>query len=374
VPLVAFNGIQAQTTLMRPIRHFVHHHDELERRVIVYTSTTDRRVWSAWNDGDLVVRPADSERLQGLNPTVALIDEAQTVDAVTFNAVLQGAGKRAASLVLAIGTPAPGAQTSALFELRERAREGAPIAWVEYSAEMGCRLDDEAQWAKANPALRAGMLFKDVLRDELRLVDEVTFRMYRLGQWIDATLTDWLPGTAWDDCPHADPPPDGAEVVLGLAGTWTSSIALVGATPDGAVFLAYSADQATDDELEEVLSDAWTRWNVLELIVAPRTRANLVRRLTDSGLNVNVWPNRTDLEVSSSTEWRRAIVEGRLAHDHDATLAQQVRALVGHPTPDGSLKLGPPDDGTPVDAARAAKLAWWRALELADSAQVPAIY
>lgn len=377
VPLVAFNGLQAMRTLMRPIRHMVHAHPELEQRVVVYTSTTDRRVWSAWNDGDLVVLPADAERLQGLNPTVALIDEAQTVSPEVFHSVLQGAGKRAASLVLAIGTPAPGGQDSALFELRERARSGADVAWIEYAADVGCAVDDRKQWAKANPALKAGMLYPDVLEAESRgAVSETEFRMFRLGQWVETTFADWLPAGAWDACPHADPPPEGTEIVLGLAGTGLlRTVSLVGATSDSAVFLAYSSEEpVTDDELEEVLADAYERWRVVELVAAPSQRPGLVRRLADSGLPVSVWPNRVDLEVSSSTEWRRAIVEGRLAHDHHPTLAAQVRALVGQPTRDGSLRLGAPDDGTPVDAARAARLAWWRALESADQAQVPAIY
>lgn len=376
VPLVAKNGIQAMRTLMRPIRNMVRANPELSSRIVVYTSTTDRRVWSAWNDGDLVVLPADAERLQGLNPTVALVDEAEAVAPEVFGAVLQGAGKRAASLVLAIGTPAPGAQSSALFQLRERAAAGAPVAWVEYAADAGCAIDDRSQWAKANPALRAGLLYPDALAGELQIVSEVEFRTYRLGQWVDATLADWLPGTAWDDCPHADPPPDGAEIVLAVAASWRSTVAVVGATPDGAIFHAYSGtgEYATDETIDEQINAACHRWNVVEVVVAPRTRANLVRYWQDLGaFPVWVWPNTVEVDAASSTEWRRAIVEGRVAHDHDPELGEQVAALVGRPTADGSLRLGAPDDETPVDRARAARMAWWRAIETEGGA-APMIY
>lgn len=379
VPLVAFNGLQATRNLYRPIRRMVATEPELSERLVVYSANTDRRVWCAWNDGELLPLPADAERLQGLNPTVALVDEAQTVAPEVMRAIMQGAGKRPESLVLAIGTPDPQGQTSALYDLRDRAAQGAPIRWVEYAADAGCDVRDRRQWHQANPALKAGILHMDVLEAELGdgnrpgTVPEAEFRMFRLGQWLDVIQATWLPLGAWEQCPHADVPPDGTEVVLGLAGTWTSTIALVGATHDGAVFLAWSADNATDDDLETLLSDAWARWSVAELVVAPRTRAGLVRRLTDSGLPVTVWPSRTDVEVSSSTEFRRAIVEGRVAHDHHPVLGAHVGALVGHAGNDGALRLSAPEDGSPVDAARAARMAWWRAIESADLA-VPAIF
>jgi phage terminase large subunit-like protein len=373
VPLVASTAGHALRTLFRPARTMIDLEPELSRRLVVYSSSSDRRIWSAWNDGELLPLPAHVDRLQGLNPTVALVDEAQTVPLDVQTAIAQGAGKRAASLVLSIGTPSPDGKASALFDLRTRAGEGARIAWIEYAAEPGCRVDDRREWRRANPGIAAGFLFVDVLEDELSTVPEAAFRMYRLGQWTDYTETGWLPPGAWDALPHVDVPPDGTEIVLGLAGTWTSSIALVGATLDGAVFLAWCSDSATDDDLEDTISAAWTRWTVRSLVVAPRTRAALVRRLTDGGLPLEVWPARLDLEVSSSTEFRRAIVEARIAHDHHPVLAEHVGAVVGTAGPDGSLRLGAPADGREVDAARAARMAWWRAVESAET-PAPAIY
>lgn len=373
VPLVAYNGLQAQRTLLRPVRRMVTLEPELAARVVIYSSSADRRVWSAWNDGELLPLPADVERLQGLNPTIALVDESQTIAPEVLTAILQGAGKRSSSLVLAIGTPAPSAQSSALGDLRARAADGARVAWVEYAATAGCAIDDRREWRRANPALDAGLLFIDVLEAELETVPEPLFRMFRLGQWIDGTFASWLPAGAWDSCPTIEAPPDDTEVVLALAGTWSSSIALVGATLDGEVFLAWWTETATDDELEETLAVAWERWQVAELVIAPRTRSALARRLADAGLAVTEWPAGAAIEVSSSTEWRRAIVEQRVAHDHDPILSAHVAALVGDQTPDGQLRLAAPDDGTDVAAARAARMAWWRALELGEQV-APAIW
>ena len=125
---------------------------ELYACPVVYTSN-ERRVWSAWNEGELLPLPADVERLQGLNPTLALVDESQTIPPDVVYAVVQGAGKRSDSLVLSIGTPAPTADVwaSALFDRRERARSGSRLRWIEYAACEGCALDDRDEWRRVNP-------------------------------------------------------------------------------------------------------------------------------------------------------------------------------------------------------------------------------
>jgi phage terminase large subunit-like protein len=304
---------------------------------------------------------------------MALLDEAETVPPEVLSALIQGAGKRDSSTVLAIGTPHPGDDPSALFNLREQMGAGAKVAWVEYAADAGCAIDDRGQWRKANPGIAAGLLYPDALEAELAVVSEAEFRCYRLGQWVASTTASWLPAGAWDTCPLVDPPAEGAEVVLALAGTWTSSVAVVGATADGVLFVAWEAEMATDDELMGVFERAAARWRVLEVVVAPRQRANLLPRLVDAGLVVEVWPNRVDVEVSSSTEWRRAIIEGRVAHDHHPVLAKHVASSAARSTSDGSLRLVPGLDGAPVDAARAARMAWWRVVD-PDASSVPAIY
>lgn len=360
VPLVAFNGLQAQRVLWRPIVRMVATSPELDARVRVFKSSNDRRAICAWNGGELLPLSADVDRLQGLNPTVALVDEAETVAPEVWSALMQGAGKRSESLVLAIGTPAPGAQDSALALLRGQALDGARVAWSEYAADAGCRIDDRRQWRKANPAIAAGMLHVDQLALELRLVSEIEFRCYRLGQWVDGVVSSWLPSGAWEACRREFAPVDGETVVLALCGTWSGSVALIGCTPAGALFVASAVDHASDDEIEATIRDAAHRWEIAELVVAPRFRPSLVERLQAWG-DVSVWSGKLELEVKSSTEWRRAIVEGRVAHDHHPLLAQHVSATVARATPDGSLRLTQPEGGAPVDGARAARMAWWQA-------------
>lgn len=378
VPLIAYNGLQAQRNLLRPLRGMLKLADvELASRVRAYTANNERRVYCAWNEGELLPLPADVERLQGLNPSIALVDEAQTIPPDVLYAIAQGAGKRADSLVLAIGTPAPGrdARSSALFDMRERAAAGAPITWIEYAAAADSAIDDRDEWRRANPALDAGFLYWDVLEKELAgTVPESIFRCYRLGQWLDTMDAQWLPPGAWEACPDVGAPPDDTEIVLGIAGTYMSTVAIVGATLDGAIFLAFHADNATDEQINAMVDAAGERWAVREIVVAPRSRAALVRGWADAGYPLMVWPTaRNDVEIASSGDFRRAIVDGQLAHDHAPIIGAHIAATVGTTTPDGQLRLDAPEDGADVDAARAARMAWWRAQEHAD-APTPAIY
>ena len=373
VPLVGFNGLSVATTLWRPIQRMVALEPELDSRVRVFKSTGDRRGLCAWNGGELLPLPASVDRLQGLNPSVALVDEAQTVPPEVWSALIQGAGKRATSLVLAIGTPAPDGQGKALANLRAQAMGGAQVAWLEHAATAGCALDDRDEWARANPGIGAGLLRVDQLEAELKLVSEAEFRCYRLGQWVTAVVATWLPAGAWESCPPVRLPAPGDEVVLAVAGSaMEGSAAVVGSTVDGGLFLAWAADRATDEQLVDVFAKAARRWSVAEVVVAPRFRPDLVRALVDAQMVVDVWPHRLDLEVTSATEWRRAIVEGRVAHDHDQTIAAHVSASVAKSTSDGSFRLTA-GDGVD-DAARAARMAWWRAIDLAVRTEAPAIW
>jgi phage terminase large subunit-like protein len=361
IPLVGFNSIAVQGTLWRPIQRMVMLNPELDDRVRVFKSAQDRRAHCRWNGGELLPLPADVDRLQGLNPTVALVDEAQTVRPEVWTALLQGAGKRPESLVLAIGTPSPGGQDSALANLRAQAGTGN-VAWLEHAADPGCALDDRRQWRKANPGIAAGLLHVDQLERELSLVSEAEFRSYRLGQWVDAVVTDWLPVGAWEACPRVYAPLDGTTIIVGVAGTWQSTVAIVGATYEGGVFLIAAADRPSDGDIERTLAAAAVRWDVDRVIFQPHIRPNLVASLIRAGWgDIEVWPNSVEVDVQSSTEFRRAVVEGRLAHDHHPLLAEHVAATVARSTTTAGLRLGVGADGAPVDAALAARMAWWKA-------------
>jgi phage terminase large subunit-like protein len=102
------------------------------------------------------VLPAEPHRLEGLDPSLAIIDEIGVVDRRVYEVVMAASGKRETSLVFMIGTPSPDGTDSVMWEQIAHGRENpedTSFRLVEYGAPPDCELDDEKAWEIANPAL-----------------------------------------------------------------------------------------------------------------------------------------------------------------------------------------------------------------------------
>ena len=95
----------------------------------------------------------------------------------------------------------------------------------------------------------------------------------------------------------------------------------------------------------------------------------LFAELEKAEMPVKPWERNPDVEAASANELYRAIMDNTLAHDHNPLVAEHMQNLSVRTAVDGSLRLTRPDGGDPVDAALAARAAWWRAGQLAD--QIP---
>lgn len=311
----------------------------------------------------MVAHPDKLSAVQGLNFSLAIVDEFGFASDASVESLVARIGKRPDARIVGIGTP--GFEPNVMFRMRERARAGELpefVTWLEWSARPGSDLFDRTEWRRANPALAAGFLDYDALAVQAALMDEMSFRVYHLGQWCES-VGGWLPPGAWDACPYAQAPPDGAEVVLGVEGTYRRTSAIVGATLDGAIFFGWAQEGATDDELRAVIAQASEQWNVVEVVAAPRIRPRLFQEMETEGVPVYRW--RVGDDVSAADELFRAITEGRVAHDHSEVVGEQMGRVVARHANDGTIRLGRPDAGTWCDAALAVRLAWWRASELA---------
>ncbi|HKE73174.1 MAG TPA: hypothetical protein VKB57_06145 [Acidimicrobiales bacterium] len=341
----------------------------------------------AWyeDDGALLYRPtgasmvAHSARLksiEGLRYRLALIDEIGFALDELVTSIIARLGKGTlANRILGMGTP--GFEPNVLHRIRELDRDGglpSGAAYLEWSAPDGCDLDDRQAWLDANPAVTAGFLSEATYELQLALMPERQFRVYHLGQWV-GTASGWLPQGAWDACPYVPAPPDGTPVVLGVEGTYRRTLAVVGAAVDGSVFAVWVAEAALDDELRTVLAAACERWQVEAVVHSRRIRVRLFAELARDGMPLEPWTGAADLEAGSANELWRDVSDRRLAHDHDPVLAEHMANLGARWMADGSLRLIRRDDDKPADAALAARMAWWRARELADvGTGTPTIY
>ena len=67
------------------------------------------------------IHPAVPKRLEGLDYTLALVDEASRVDQEVYEVVTLATGKQRSSVVLAVGTPGPELEQTVLGRLRSYA-------------------------------------------------------------------------------------------------------------------------------------------------------------------------------------------------------------------------------------------------------------
>ena len=314
----------------------------------------------------LQAHPAKLSSLQGLNFSLAIVDEVGFTDDALIEALLARLGKRPDARLIGIGTP--GFDPNMLWRIRRDHNEGTlprGVTFLEWAAPEGASVSDARAWRQANPALAAGFLSPEALALQAELLPERAFRVYHLGSWVDQSA-GWLPQGAWEACPSAQPPPDGAEIVLAVEGTYRRTLAIAGCGLDGSLFHVWAAEAATDAELRAVLDQAMDRWEVLEIAHPWRIRTNLFAELEKAEAPVKAWERTPDAEAASANELYRAIMDGRLAHDHAELVTEHMGNLAVRTAVDGSLRLTRPEGGQPVDAALAARAAWWRALQLAD--------
>jgi phage terminase large subunit-like protein len=98
------------------------------------------------------------KRLEGLDFTLAIVDEAGRVDQEVYEVVALATGKQQSSVVLAIGTPGPELEQTVLGRLRSYALEHPDdqlVVWREHSAAgfEDHPVDCAHCWELANPAL-----------------------------------------------------------------------------------------------------------------------------------------------------------------------------------------------------------------------------
>jgi phage terminase large subunit-like protein len=375
VDVVATKEDQARK-LLGAVEQFIESNARLAELCALYTS--DGIIEYRPTGSRMEVHPRKLSALQGLNFSLALVDEVGFLPAEVVMALLARLPKRPDARLVGFGTPGFDEGASILEQFHDDVVAGKSLppgaALVEHAARADVEVDDPAGWEEANPALVAGFLGRDQLAMLAGSMPEREFRAYHLGQWVDSTAS-WLPADAWDTNPVVCPPPDGTEVVLAVDGTYRTTVAVVGCSLSGEVFLSWVAESATDSEVRRELEAAVDRWNVVEVVHNRRIRAPLMADLASEGMPVEPWVVKADEDAQASTELYRAIIEGSLPHDHDPQLGGHVEALGVRQSRDGSLVLVRPDSGRSADAALALRMAWWRAKQLAGvDTTAPVIY
>jgi phage terminase large subunit-like protein len=348
-------------------------HPDLEARVQQYADalTVPSR------GSSFQVLPAVPKRLEGLDFTLAIVDEAGRVDQEVYEVVALATGKQRASVVLAIGTPGPELDQTVLGRLRTYALDHPAdplVVWREHSAAgfedhpVDCRYC----WELANPAMN-DFLAEDGLQAVLPpKMRESSFRRARLCQLTDTLEEAWLPPSAWAGCADATRGvPDGTEVVLAFDGSFNGdTTVLVVATVDQRPHVdlvelwepSFQMEQVPVVDVENAIRQACRRWRVLEIAADPFRWARSLQLLDGEGLPVMEYPQSPGRMTPATARFYEAVVNGQLTHSGDSRLARHVgNAVLREDARGARLAKERKDSPRRIDAAVAAVMAHDRA-------------
>ena len=93
--------------------------EDLSTRVQVFKD----RLYVPDRGASFVCLPAEPKRLEGLDPTLSILDEIGVISRDVYEVLALAQGKRESSTLLGIGTPGPNAHDSVLTDMRNYAAE-----------------------------------------------------------------------------------------------------------------------------------------------------------------------------------------------------------------------------------------------------------
>jgi phage terminase large subunit-like protein len=142
---------------------------------------------------DVVAATRDGSRGRSINGLL-YIDEVREISEEGYRAAMPVTRAHANSHVL-LTSNAGDAFSTVLNQLRERALDNPPksFGYYEYSAPQYCKIDDQAAWALANPAL--GYTITEAAIEEAIATSPIeNTRTETLCQWIDSLSSPWPHG------------------------------------------------------------------------------------------------------------------------------------------------------------------------------------
>lgn len=354
VPIIGTRVSQAKKSIYDVVLKMIKLEPELASRAKVYTGIGVERVDVPWTDGSCFPMANNVEGLQGLNPSLGIMDEIGFQPDDAWNSLVLALGKRPWSLVVGTGTPgfdydnALWAQRKAYVareaEREEQRRLGEDpepddLSYTEIAADPECEITDE-QIRKANPSIDAG--YKDLvtIRKKLRTMPESRFRIFHLGQWVEG-VESWLGDSGlatWRGL--IDP----YEFALGEA-TWvgvdiglkSDSTAVVWGQRrlDGRLHVKckiWYPEPGRIVDLPEVLDflrDLHKRFNVQSFAYDPMLFQLPAQGLFNEGLPMVEMKQSPERMAPAFTNLLRAIKTSTISHDDDNLFEKQI--LAGRP-------------------------------------------
>ena len=319
---------------------------ELLRRSLIYTGISTPRVTVPFNGGELFPIANDPVGLQGLDPSLAIVDEIGFQPVQSWDSLRMASGKRSRSLIIGVGTPGLD-RDNALFHIRKAVLAGEKLPGLvfrEYAAPDGCAIDDRKIWRKYNPAIGAGFLRISAIETDLGLTPEGHFRLFRLGQHVDG-VDSWLGSSGraiWEGLlspwGFIDAAPTWIGVDVGLKRDSTAVVAVQRRPAEGthperfhAICRLWvpTADEPVDvTNVMQHLRELADRYDVKAISFDPRFFDVPAKMLLDEGLPVIEIPQSLERMTAAIGDLYGVIRSGQLDHDDDDAFTAQILAAV----------------------------------------------
>lgn len=342
VPIIATTVGQAKRSIYDVATKMIELEPELSSRAKIYTGIGVERVAVPWSGGEMFPMSNKVDSLQGLNPTVAIMDEIGFQAPDSWASLVLALGKRPWSI--AIGTGTPGFDyDNALWEQRkiflENEREVEGLYYLELAADADCEITDE-QILKANPSIVAGYKSLKDLKRKLTSMPESRFRIFHLGQWVEG-VESWLGDSGlaiWRGLVDPYEFVDGADTWVGVdIGLKQDSTAVVWGQrrPDGRLHVKCkiwmpSKDRVIDvAAIMEFLRDLHRKYKVQSFAYDPRLFQLPAQYLTNEKLPMVEMNQSLERMAPAFSELLRVIKTAGLSHDGDGDFEKQI--LAGRP-------------------------------------------
>ncbi len=276
---------------------------------------------------------ADADLQHGLNPHGAIIDEYHIHrNAEQYEAMRSGTGAREQPLIVTIST-AGSEKRGPLWDLYEKGRKGENPRMFFYwrSVPAGARLEDIDAWKEANPA---SWVTKEFLLEQQQLPEPV-FRRLHGNEWYEGGSQMWVPREAWEACagkPELDPGHPTILAVDAASKRDTTAISLV--QKRGDIFHSRVWIMRADEEIgyldyelvEQLIRDLASTFDIRRIGFDPYQMVPVMQRLDAEGLPVELFPQSHTRMVPASMLLYDVIREGRIVHDGDPEVTEQVLA------------------------------------------------
>ena len=382
VPIIATTVGQAIRSCYGVAASMVKTEPELANRALIYTGTATNRIMPHFNGGELFPIANDVDGLQGMDPSLAIVDEIGFQPIEAWDSLRLASGKRERSVAIGVGTPGLD-RDNALFYIRNLVHEGGQmpgLVFSEFSAPLGYAIDDREGWQIANPALKAGFLRQSALETDLGITPEGHFRVFRLGQWVDG-VDSWLGpnGRAlWDALYDPMEPMLEAPTWIGVdVGIKRDSTAVVHVQkrPDGHLHAWCRLWIPTKDQPVDVtdvmgyLRDLAKRFRVQAISFDPRFFDVPAKMLSDEGLPMVEVPQSVDRMTAVIGSLLEVIKRSELRHNGDEAFATHVLNAVARLNERGFTLQKSKSRGR-IDAVIALALAVDQALHLEPEKEV----